>query len=419
MTNSLTKLEFKKIISNKAFKVACFLAVIYIIGALFDSISLERCWKLNNSGVTQKLSGIEAIKQKKVEVQKSKGYLDDKKIKEVINYYQELKNTNKDSMDQYGVFKDIIIAKYWQPYIGIQSLFAMAYSDLHTSDYTIIDTLTPNSSKEFYSNRIKKISGYLELEYEHPQFDKVDANKIIKESKNLTKPMYYDYADGWIRLMDNFFSLNLVIIFILCFSVCSVFTEDIQNSMILVVFPSINGKTKLALSKIKASIIFTSITYLVLNFLFASLLLSFYGFSGWNCSIQITPMYFLSIYNIKFYEAYILAIIIGLSTCLFMVMLTLLLENILKNAFLTISAASAFLLLPILINTEPLSKIPANLIEILPIKAINYTHTLIKQSMYNVFGIEILRGYITPIILLIAGIAVIPFIVKIYNKQQV
>ncbi|MBC2455281.1 hypothetical protein, partial [Clostridium saccharobutylicum] len=171
-------------------------------------------------------------------------------------------------------------------------------------------------------------------------------------------------------------------------------------------------------SKIKASIIFAGITYLILNLLFAALLFSFYGFSGWNCPIQIKSLYWLSIYNIKFYEAYILAIVIGLSTCLFMVMITLLSGTILKKAFLTMSVVSTFLLAPLLIDTEPLSKIPANLIELLPIKAINYSHTLIKQSMYNVFGIEILRGYITPIILLIAGIAIIPLIVTIYNKQQ-
>ncbi|AQS11338.1 ABC-2 family transporter protein [Clostridium saccharobutylicum] len=418
MINSLTKLEFKKIISNKAVKVVCVLAVIYIILALGDSINSEICWKQNSSETAERLHGIDAIKEKKAEVQKVKGYLDDKKIKEVINYYQELKNNNKDNMERDGVFKDIIIAKYWQPYLGIQNLFGIAYSDVHIFDDSIIDKLTPDSSKEFYSNRIKKINDYLNLDYESPQFDEADANEIIKESKNLTEPMYYEYADGWIRLIDNFFSLNVVIIFILCFSVCNVFTEDIQNGMILVVLPTINGKTKLAFSKIKASIIFAGITYLILNLLFAALLFSFYGFSGWNCPIQIKSLYWLSIYNIKFYEAYILAIVIGLSACLFMVMITLLSGTILKKAFLTMSVVSTFLLAPLLIDTEPLSKIPANLIELLPIKAINYSHTLIKQSMYNVFGIEILRGYITPIILLIAGIAIIPLIVTIYNKQQ-
>ncbi|GEM_PF-4261961 len=416
--NSLTKLEVKKIRSNKAVKIACSLILIYIIVAVIGSIHSAYYYRFNNSlNNSDNLTGIEAIKQKKADVQKIKGYLDDKKIKEVITYYSKITG-NTDNITTDGTLNDVAWSKYWVPYLDIQSLIAISYSPLNTSDTNIIGKLSEDSSKDFYNNRIKKISDYLELNHDYPKFDKEDAKVIKMKSKDLSTPLYYEYNDGWIKLFNNFFFLNVIIILILCFNVCNVFTEDIHSGMVLVVLPTVNGKTKLASSKIKASFIFTGIAYVVFNLVFSILLLSFYGIDGWNSQIQISSKYWLSIYNLKFYEAYIMAIIIGLSSCLFMVTLTLLVSNIFKRAFLTIGSITALLLLPIAVNTERLTKIPNNLLELLPIKAIDFTYALRQQCLYNIFGTRILRGYITPVILVIATIILIPFIIKLYNKQQ-
>ncbi|MCD3218131.1 hypothetical protein G8S55_13100 [Clostridium botulinum C] len=411
--NLLTKLELKKIRCNKAVKGACFLLILYILIAVIGSIHSAYSYTTNT---TEPLKGMKAIKQNKLYAEKTKGYLDDKKIENVINYYYKLKS-NKNNVDSEGFFKNEAYIN-WAPYGDIQSLIATSYSDIKTYDYKIIDKLTPNNSKQFYGNRVKKIKDFLELDYEYSHFNKADAKAIMKEAKNLSTPMYYDYTDGWSKLMDNFFFLNIGIILILCFSVCNVFTEDIYNGMSLVVLPTIHGKSKLAASKIKASIMFSSIAYLIFNGLFAGSLLMFYGAEGWNCQFQIIPSYFLSVYNVKFYQGYILAIIVGLCALLFMITLTLLLSNILKKAFITMGTVTVLLLGPILLTTDKLTRIPTNIIELLPVKAINFGYTLRQQSMYNVFGTEILRGYITPIILLILSIILIPFIVKLYNKQQ-
>ncbi|AQS11336.1 ABC-2 family transporter protein [Clostridium saccharobutylicum] len=418
MINSITKLELKKIISNKAVKVGLSLVLVYIIVALIGSIQVARYESVNDSlNTIEELKGMKAINQKKVDVEKVKGYLDEKSIKEIISNYNKLRN-NKNNLTAKGELKDDVCNKYWVPYSDIQNLLLESYVPLNTIDDNVLDKLAPNSSKEFYSNRIKQIKDSLNLNYKQVKFDESDVAAITDKAKNLTQPMYYEYADGWFKLMDNLPFLNILIILILCFSVCRTFTEDIQNGMILVVLPTINGKTKLAFSKIKASIIFAGTTYLVLNFLFAVLLLSFYGASGWNCPIQINSRYWLSIYNLKCYEVYLSAIILGLIACLFMVMLTLLLGTILKKAVLTISAVSIFLLAPLLINTDKLPNILNNVAGLLPINAVDYMEAIRRPYMYNIFGMEILRSYITPIILLIISIVIIPLVVKVYNKQE-
>ncbi|OAV39150.1 hypothetical protein [Clostridium saccharobutylicum] len=229
MINSITKLELKKIISNKAVKVGLSLVLVYIIVALIGSIQVARYESVNDSlNTIEELKGMKAINQKKVDVEKVKGYLDEKSIKEIISNYNKLRN-NKNNLTAKGELKDDVCNKYWVPYSDIQNLLLESYVPLNTIDDNVLDKLTPNSSKEFYSNRIKQIKDSLNLNYKQVKFDESDVAAVTDKAKNLTQPMYYEYADGWFKLMDNLPFLNILIILILCFSVCRTFTEDIQN----------------------------------------------------------------------------------------------------------------------------------------------------------------------------------------------
>src|SRR3712207_7681754 len=69
-----------------------------------------------------------------------------------------------------------------------------------------------------------------------------------------------------------------------------------------------------------------------------------------------TTLFRSSIYNVKFYQGYILAIIVGLCALLFMITLTLLLSNILKKAFITMGTVTVLLLGPILLTTDKLTR---------------------------------------------------------------
>ncbi|MEN8907745.1 MAG: hypothetical protein ABF289_17485, partial [Clostridiales bacterium] len=415
---SLVKLEFKKIFSIKSFNVACCLCIIYILVLSIGGINIKEHYdKTNNKTKSiDTINGFEAIKLKKKNIKGKEGYLDENKIKETINYYKKLKS-DKENLDETdkNTLSSFAYAKYWLPYIDISEIVAMSYSlKLYTYEGNIIDKLNDNAAKDFYKNRTTKIEGYLKPD-SGLKIDKTDKEAIVNLSKKMKYPLYYEYYDGWSNLLDKFFYLNIIVILVICFGIAFAFTMEFENGMIMIILSTVNGRNKLSMAKIKASIIFSSVIYLFMNFIYMILTFIFYGYSGWNCAIQIKSSNWLSIYNLNFYQAYILGIIIGLGICIFMAMATLLFACIFKKAVLSISISMALLLAPLLIDQTNQPNIITILIEFLPIKALNYTFMIRQFSFYNIFGYTIQRCYAMPLFFGLFTLLIIPFIVKSYK----
>ncbi len=415
---SLTKLEFLKLVKNRPVRIACCIVVLYVLVVIIGNINSENYYKYNeNTNKVDTLKGVIAIKEEKLRVETIAGFLDESKINETISYYKEL-SSSKDNLAKGGGLSENPYVKYWLPYKEIGYLINTAYSNINVYDAQIIDKLSENDSNKFYSNRVKRIEDFLNQSYINSPFDSSDKISILNTAKSLNIPLYFDYNEGWNKVLKGSHFFNIVIILVLCFCNCIIFTNDHQNGMVFVVRATINGKNKLAYAKIKASIIFSSLCFMLFHLIYFVGFMAFYGLDGWNCPIQIVSSYWLSIYNLKFYQAYLIMILIALCACIFMVICTLLLANILKKAFLTISVIAVLMLSPNFIDTRTLSKGLTNLVELLPVKAINIKYSLTQQYFYNVFGHEILRCYITPFVLLIGIVILIPVIVRINSKLE-
>jgi hypothetical protein len=289
--SALTKIELKKLIQNKAVIIACLLVLLYIFIILAYNICNHGYYIYNEKAKkVERLMGLKAVRGEKQKIQPSTGYLDKVKIRQIIHGYHKTKE-NKENLTEDGSLSDNAIVKYWSPYSGIRELFAFSYMDIHQYDPNIIDNLSENDAKAFYSNRIGKIKKYLDLYAENGLFDQSDAKAIMKAAKTLKTPIYYKYHEGWNTLLSTFYSLNLVIIFVLCFCNCFIFTNDIQNGIIHIVYPTIYGKKKIAYVKIKVSMIFSCFSLILFNFIFCGAVMIIYGSDGWNCPIQTEGIY--------------------------------------------------------------------------------------------------------------------------------
>jgi hypothetical protein len=415
--NSLTKLEFLKLIRNKPVRIACCVVILYILVVLIGNITSENYYKYDyNANEVGTLKGLKAIKEERLQIKTIAGFLDEGKVKGIIGYYKEL--ISKDKAAEGDGLSEKSYERYWQKYSGIQLLIGMSYSSINTIDTQIIGKLSEDDSKRFYSNRVKKIEEYLNQSYRNSPFDNNDKISIINAAKSLKTPLYFDYKEGWSKVLKGSHFFNIVIILVLCFCNCIIFTNDYQNGMTYVVRATINGKNKLAYAKIKASLIFSTLCFILFHIIYFGGFTLFYGFSGWNCPIQIDTKFWLSIYNLKFYQAYLMMLFIALCTCIFMITCTLLFANILKKAFLSISVVAVLMLIPAFINTKSFSKGLTNLVELFPVKAINIGYSLTQQYFYNILGNPILRCYITPFVLIIGTIILIPIIIRVYSKLE-
>ena len=410
----LTKFEIRKIIKRKSSIMAIVMFFLVCIINIVFSVSTESY----GSDLTGDLKkGILAISQKREEVNNLKGNLTEKRISEVINIYNNLSKNSKNMSDFDGLSEEDYYT-HWQKYKDIDSLIDRSYGESLLLGVDASKNLKLEDGSTFYSNREKQILNYIEHEslYEYTNEEK---DKIIQITNDMETPLYYDYTDGWFKLIWDMNLLLLVLI--ICISICisPVFSSECEEHMDSIILSTKYGKNKLILSKFKASFIFTSIFYFVSVVFMAFIRLFIYGFEGWNCKIQVVSTYWHSMYNINFLQAFLLSVVLGYIACLVTVSIAIFISSKLKNSFAVIVSTLGILFIPKVISTINVSKFIDYIIDLFPINISNVNNILGYYKFYNIFGNLVIQPWIMMIVSIILIIALLFSTYKIFRKHEV
>lgn len=414
----LVRAELSKMIGNKAVKGAVFLCLVYIVIAIFFSVRGESYTTYNND--TNKLleyNGLNAIRHKNKDMKDVSCQLTESRIEKLITKVQDLeKEQNVNSvfdLNDNVYFQEI--DRYWD----IIDLINISYSTEDGFDATVINKVKASEAGAFYQNRVKSIKEKLNVY--HSGYGKISGKQkkvILDQANKLKTPLSYKCFDGWSKIIDNFYVLNIVTILMICFAVSILFTLEYQNGMILIVLSTPNGKSKMISAKLRTASIFSTSLIIVANLIFLAVMLLIYGSSAWNSSIQIKASYWLSLYNIQFYQLILYGIIISILAGLLMVMITACISYIVKKTFLTVSLSLLFLFIAKLVPVRGLPKVLDNLIHMVPINSFNIDYEARVESTVSLFGREYIRGYVTPIFLVICIAILIPIVKKLYRTQE-
>lgn len=205
----MTKFELKKIIRRKS-------TIIGII-ILFVLLSISFLTQLSNETYSGTYTGISAISKRKDEFTKISGNLTEKKLSEIIGIHNELRNNPENlSTNEYSLsgLNDVAYFKYWEKYENIDWLLVKANSTIIGSpNFDIINELTPKNANEFYLKRQDKIKEFIDNNSYSAKA------KIMESVKDIDKPLYYNYSDGWKMLlseMDDAFGMYILIIICIC-----------------------------------------------------------------------------------------------------------------------------------------------------------------------------------------------------------
>ena len=137
------------------------------------------------------------------------GYLTEDRLSEIIEIHNELRSNPENlSNNEYSLsgLNDLAYFKYWEKYGDIDSLLVKANSPIGSSNFEIINELTPKDGSNLYINRQDKIkefidnNGYLLKE------------EVMESVKDIDNPLYYNYSDGWkmlLREMDDAFGIYI------------------------------------------------------------------------------------------------------------------------------------------------------------------------------------------------------------------
>lgn len=288
----------------------------------------------------------------------------------------------------------------------VERTIISAFSE--NQDISIISKLMPEDSVVFYDKyreRISKINGI----YNTNNFNK--QNKIISEYEKVKQPFYYEYSEGWKKIIHGFRFLIPLLILLIGISVSSVFSSEFSNETEYIIFSSKYKKSKIIFIKILAAVFFSSLLYLISVIIYTSVLLLIYGYGGYNLSVQMLS--FISPYGLNIGGLYVLSVLTGyISMIEFVFIIFLISTFIRKPVYLyTISALLMFLPLFITQNSE-------YLFFLFPVNSSDIIKVISSYTVYGFFGkqLNVYSGII--LYSVIIAFAVLTFSFVRLNKYE-
>lgn len=408
--NNLTRFELKKIIKRKSTigSIAVVL-VAFIINLTFSVLN-----ESNGSNLTGDLKrGISAISQRRVESEKLKGYLTEKRISEIINIYNDLEKKYENMSDFDGLSEDAYYT-HWQKYKDIDYLIDRSYGESLLLGVDASSNLKQEEGAKFYSNRKKQISNYIRSEYSVKEKD-----KIMEITDKMEIPLYYNYTDGWFKLLWDMSLFSVVSIICVCVCIAPIFSSECEEQIDSIILSTKHGKDKLIKSKFKASFIFTTIFYFVSVALIAAIRLFIYGFDGWNCKVQVVATYWHSMYNINFLQAFLFSVTLGYIACLSTASIAMFISSKLKKSFTVVIATLGLLFIPRLINTVNMPRFIKCIVDLFPINAANINNTLGYYKFYNIFGVLVIQSWIMIVVYIILTVSLLIFTDRAFRNYEV
>lgn len=231
-----------------------------------------------------------------------------------------------------------------------------------------------------------------------------------------SKSVILGYCDGWDFMLSGMGGvLSLIMCLLVVIALSPVFAEEYSYHTDSVICAARYGKTKLVTAKVIASLETVVGMYIVYLFLYAVLYGGFYGFCGWNVSIQSSLHYASSTYAITFLQMFLISVAFNILGIIALTVITLFLSAKMGSpvSALIISCIAAFL--PVLFDFTDSIPILQKVQEICPIFMLHINGVFAAMKTY--------AGIIQPIIMIVfnlgIGVVFCVLIKKTFKRHQV
>jgi len=243
-----------------------------------------------------------------------------------------------------------------QGYSDIRDIINSALSSFREYNYYNIDVADQTVAGEIYDRRISNLKEWLASDEASYRYSSEQKEFFLSKYQELETPLYYEDADGWTAALEYTQSVIMIMMLILSFPVCSVFTAEYQLKADAVFFSSTEGRRRGTKAKLIAGILMISVIYWAVFLLYTTIVLSVLGVGGWNCPIQTSLMGWKSIYNMTYLEVYSLTAVGGYLGTLFILIAEMLISVITRSAVVSVALPFILLFIPSFVgNIQSLS----------------------------------------------------------------
>ena len=332
-------------------------------------------------------TGISAVRHLREEKNQWKGYLTEDILKRVIQENRTVSASPEAQSDD--IQETNKAASMEQGFSDIREMINLAFGEIDNYDYYRINNVSEDE-KEW----------------------------LINKYESLDTPLYYEYADGWKALMDSQYlpTLMMITVLIIGFLVSGIFSDEFTWKADSIFFSARLGRGKAILSKMGAGFLITTVLYWSVVLLFGLIVLAVLGFGGGGCAVQTGVSNWNSIYNITYFQDYLLSTFGGYIGSLFIVTLAMLVSAKTHSTVFAITIPFILTCIPPFVGRlESFARI----MTLFPDQLLSINKNLEDFSLYHIGGS--IFGGVTVIIplYLILFCLVFPILFVVYRRTQI
>ena len=379
----MVKFEIKKVFLRRGNQIAvALLAVLLCVVCLFaGNISY-----VNESGETE--TGFQAVKKLREEQKEWAGFLDEVKIRKVIEENNKISQTPEAKSEDFQENDKAFHKK--QGFQEIRNLLNYAYAEgFRDYNYFRADSLKPEDASKFYENRIVLLKEWISGEGK-ALFSETEKEYLIKKYESLQTPFFYDYVEGWKQLFLYFPTILMILMLVLGYLISGIFAREFQWKADSILFSSMYGKDKAVSAKVKACFYIVTGIYWCTVLLYTGAVLLYLGADGAFCLVQANSSGWKSFYEMTNMEKYILCAVGGYLGCLFISFLTMLVSGKTKSSVAAVVLPFVLLFLPSFLSNinHPAA---AGILGLLPDRLLQLAQGTANFTLYEIGG-KVLDG---------------------------
>ena len=379
----MVKFEIKKVFLRRGNQMAVALLAVLLCVVCFFAGNISY---VNESGETE--TGFQAVKKLREEQKEWAGFLDEVKIRKVIEENNKISQTPEAKSEDFQENDKAFHKK--QGFQEIRNLLNYAYAEgFRDYNYFRADSLKPEDASKFYENRIVLLKEWLSGEGK-ALFSETEKEYLIKKYESLQTPFFYDYVEGWKQLFLYFPTILMILMLVLGYLISGIFAREFQWKADSILFSSMYGKNKAVSAKVKACFYIVTGIYWCTVLLYTGAVLLYLGADGAFCPVQANSSGWKSFYEMTNMEKYILCAVGGYLGCLFISFLTMLVSGKTKSSVAAVVLPFVLLFLPSFLSNinHPAA---AGILGLLPDRLLQLAQGTANFTLYEIGG-KVLDG---------------------------
>lgn len=381
--SKMVKFEIKKVFLRRGNQIAVALLAVLLCVVCFFAGNISY---VNESGETE--AGFQAVKKLREEQKEWAGFLDEVKIRKVIEENNKISQTPEAKSEDFQENDKAFHKK--QGFQEIRNLLNYAYAEgFRDYNYFRADSLKPEDASKFYENRIVLLKEWLSGEGK-ALFSETEKEYLIKKYESLQTPFFYDYVEGWKQLFLYFPTILMILMLVLGYLISGIFAREFQWKADSILFSSMYGKDKAVSAKVKACFYIVTGIYWCTVLLYTGAVLLYLGADGAFCPVQANSSGWKSFYEMTNMEKYILCAVGGYLGCLFISFLTMLVSGKTKSSVAAVVLPFVLLFLPSFLSNinHPAA---AGILGLLPDRLLQLAQGTANFTLYEIGG-KVLDG---------------------------